>query len=88
MFGLIRSLITLVLVLGVAYCGATVPLGQRTFFQHVAQIWKTDEAQEFRQGVQETSVPVVERVKRGVQAGVDEARRERDGGAEPVELQE
>jgi hypothetical protein len=78
--GLIRSLITLALVLGFVYCGATVPMGERTFFQHVAQIWKTDEAQQLRQGVQETSGPVVERVKRGVQAGVEEARREGDGG--------
>jgi hypothetical protein len=78
--GLIRSLISLALVLGFVYCGATVPMGDRTFFQHVARIWKTEEVQELRHGVQESSGPVVERVKRGVQAGVEEARRDADGG--------
>ena len=82
MFGMIRSLITFAIILAIAYCGATVPLGERTFFQHVAGIWQTEEAQQLRQGVQESSVPVVERVKRGVQAGVEEVRREPDGGIE------
>lgn len=79
--GLIRSLITLVLVLGFVYCGAAVPLGERTLFQHIARIWQTDETQELVHGVKESSEPVVERVKRGVQAGVEEAQREVDGGA-------
>ena len=82
MFGLIRSVVTFALVLGLVYCGAAVPLGERTFFQHVARIWKTEEAQELKRGVQETSVPVVERVKRGVQAGVEEARVDTDGGVD------
>lgn len=70
----------LVVLAGVAYCGATVRLGERTFFAHVARIWTTEETQELVQGVKESGAPVVERIKRGVRAGIeagmDEARRE------------
>lgn len=73
--GLIRSLFILVVLGGLAYFGATVELGQRTFFGHVARIWTTDETQDLVEGVKESGAPVMERIKRGVQAGLEEARR-------------
>ena len=74
---MIRSLVGLLLIASLAYCGATVPLGERTFFQHMANIWSSDQTQEMVEGVKETSAPLVERVKRGVKAGIEGA-----GGAE------
>ena len=69
---MLRTLFSLVIIGGLAYCGATVPLGERTFFGHVANIWASDEAQEMVDGVKDKSQPLVDRVKRGVRAGLNE----------------
>jgi hypothetical protein len=74
----IRFLIALVLLSMLAYCGATVKLGKRTFFGHVAAIWKTDEAQDMKEGVKEKAGPAAEKLKRGVEAGYREATRDED----------
>jgi hypothetical protein len=82
---LIRSLIFLAVVGGLVFCGATVPLGNHTFFGHVSRIWKAPETREMVDGVKETSKPVVEKVKRGIEAGYREATRDgggRDAGAD------
>lgn len=76
MFGLLRNLLTLVLLAGLVYCGATVKLGERTFFGHVSRIWASEETQELVDGVKETSKPMVDKLKRGVEAGYDEMVRE------------
>jgi hypothetical protein len=68
--GLLRSLITLALLAAFLVVGATVPLGKRTLFAHISNIWHADETQELVDGVVEKSEPVVERVKRGVEAGL------------------
>lgn len=73
---LIRSLILLALLCGLVVCGATVKVGDRTFFGHVERIWKSEETQNLVDGVREKSGPVLERVKRGVEAGVREATRD------------
>jgi len=78
MFGLVRTLITLAVLGALTWCGATVPLGSRTFFGHVKNIWAAEETKELVDGVKETSGPVVDRVKRGVEAGLAEA----DSGVE------
>jgi hypothetical protein len=70
----IKLLIYLALAAGLAYCGATVKLGKRTFFGHVRAIWATEEVQDLKQGVEEKAGPAMQRVKRGVEAGLsDEA---------------
>ncbi|MDX2090301.1 MAG: hypothetical protein SFX73_20745 [Kofleriaceae bacterium] len=69
---MIKLLIYLVIAAGLAYCGATVKLGKRTFFGHVRAIWATSEVQDLKEGVQEKAGPAVERVKRGVKAGLSE----------------
>lgn len=80
--GLIRTIIMLALLGGFAYCGATVDLGERTLFQHVAQIWSTDETQDLVDGVKDTGEPLMERLQRGIEAGLEEARGEEKGSEE------
>ncbi len=70
---LIRSLISLALLAAFVLIAVTVPLGKRTLFGHVKHIWSSDEAQELVEGVREESGPFLDRVKRGVKAGVKEA---------------
>lgn len=80
--GLIRSLFFLALLGGLVVCGTTVDLGDRTFFGHVERIWESEETQGLVDGVLEKSGPVLERVKRGFEAGVREATRDdADAGA-------
>lgn len=68
--GMIRSLISMALLGIFLVLGFTVPLGQRTLFGHVSNIWSSNEAQELVDGVKDSSEPLVKRVKRGVQAGL------------------
>ena len=70
---MIRFLFMTALVVGLCVCGATVKLGSRTFFGHVRAIWQTDEAQDMREGIKDKAGPVVDKVKRGVKAGWEEA---------------
>jgi hypothetical protein len=72
--GLIRSTISLAFLGLFILVGLTVPVGQRTLFGHVSNIWASDQAQELVEGVKDSSGPLVDRVKRGVEAGLsDEA---------------
>ncbi|MBK9033857.1 MAG: hypothetical protein IPL61_21745 [Myxococcales bacterium] len=73
---MIRSVVTLILVGVLIFMGATVKLGKRTFFGHVSAIWSTSEAKDMREGVSEKAKPVVEKVKRGVEAGYKEATKD------------
>lgn len=70
-----RFLVFLLIAGGLAFCGATVPLGKKTFFGHVRAIWATEEMNELKDGVK----PGVERVKRGVKAGVEAAKGSDEG---------
>lgn len=79
---MLRLLVIFTIVAVVAFFGATVKLGRRTFFGHVSAIWSTDEAQDMRKGLEEKAGPALDRVKRGVEAGIKAATRE-DGG--PIE---
>ncbi len=76
-----RSLVTLALLLVIAYVGVTVPLGEKTLFGHMKAIWGSDEAQELVDGVKESSGPMLDKLNRAVQAGVDEARKGDPGDA-------
>jgi hypothetical protein len=84
--GLIRSIVYFIVFVAVIYFGTTVKLGQRTLFGHVRNIWAADETQEMVKEIKKSSGPVVERVQRGVNAGLDEARRgPADAGVGPVD---
>ncbi len=80
MFRLLRNLVSLVVLAALVVCGATVKLGDRTFFEHVGRIWQSEETQEMVEGVKNKSGPVVDRVKRGVEAGVKAVETPVDGG--------
>jgi hypothetical protein len=71
----IRFLFTMVIVVTLVVVGATVKLGKRTFFGHVAAIWKTDEAQDMKEGIKEKAAPAAEKLERGVKAGYREATK-------------
>jgi hypothetical protein len=76
-----KLLIFLLIAGALAYCGATVKLGKRTFFGHVQAIWKTDEVQDLKNGVKETAGPTVDKVTRGVKKGIEEARKPEGSGS-------
>src|SRR5439155_23776990 len=77
--GVIRLLLFLVVAGALAYCGATVKLGKRTFFGHVRAIWHTEEMEDLKSGVKETAGPAVHKLEKGVSAGVKAVREDRSG---------
>lgn len=78
---MIKLLVILVLAVGLAYCGATVKLGKRTLFGHVRAIWATDEVQDLKDGVKNNAGPTVDRLKRGVKAGIEAAKGDGETGS-------
>jgi hypothetical protein len=76
---MLRLLLILTIAAVIAYFGSTVKLGQRTFFGHVRAIWSTDEAKDMRKGLEEKAGPALDRMKRGVEAGIKAAAGD-DGG--------
>ena len=73
-----RALIWLVIIGAFVFFGATVKLGNRTFFGHVRAIWHTEEAQELKDGVKEKAGPAASKLKRGIEAGYNAMKD--DGG--------
>jgi hypothetical protein len=71
----LKLLLWLGILGAVAFVGATVPLGKHTLFGHVRAIWATPEAREMRDGIKHETAPVVDKVKRGVEAGIREVSR-------------
>lgn len=78
MFKFIRLLIWLGVLGAIVYFGATVHLGKYTLFGHLRRIWHSKETQDMVEGTKEKAGPALDRLKRGVKAGVDEVAR--DGG--------
>ncbi|HEY4183129.1 MAG TPA: hypothetical protein VGM90_40175 [Kofleriaceae bacterium] len=76
---MIKFLIYLALAIVIVWLAVTVPLGKRTLWGHMRAIWATSEVQDLKNGVEEKAGPTVEKVKRGVKAGIDEA--DKDGSA-------
>ena len=78
---MIKFIIMLLIAGALAYCGATVKLGKRTFFGHVQAIWKTDEVQDMKEGFKEKAGPAMDKVSRGVKKGIEEATKDGSGSA-------
>ena len=76
---MIRFLLFVVVCGALAYCGATVKLGKRTFFGHVRAIWHTEEMTDLKDGVKETAGPAVHKIEKGVSAGVKAMREDGSG---------
>lgn len=68
---MIRLLVWLAILAVLVYVAVTVPLGKKTFVQHVRSIWHTEQVQDLKEGVKETAGPAVHRVERGVKAGYE-----------------
>jgi hypothetical protein len=79
---MIRRLVMLAMLGAFIYLGATVKLGKRTFFGHIANIWRADETQEMVEGVRQKGGPALDKVKRGVKAGWQEVRKGDEGSAD------
>ncbi|MGE5182001.1 MAG: hypothetical protein ACM31C_08060 [Acidobacteriota bacterium] len=82
---MIRFLIFVALAGLFTWCGATVKLGNKTFFGHVRAIWHTEEMQDLKHGVEDTAGPAVHKVEKGISAGVkamqeDGSAARRDAG--------
>jgi len=77
----IRLLVWLAILAVLVYVAVTVPLGKKTFVQHVRSIWHTEEVQELKEGVKETAGPAVDRVERGVKAGYQAMTGSQTGSA-------
>ena len=75
-----RTILSVLVIAALLYFCATVKLGERTFFGHIKNVWSADETQDMVEGIKESSGPMVDRVQRGVKAGLEEARREADAG--------
>jgi len=81
---MLRLILTIAIVGLLAYCGATVKLGKRTFFGHVKAIWASEEVHELKEGVEEKAGPTADKLKRGVKAGVEAAEGSGSGSQAPA----
>ena len=75
MFRLLRLILWLALIVGFVWFGATVPLGNHTFFGHLKRIWSSRETQDMVKGVDEAARPAADKVKRAAEAGSKEMSR-------------
>jgi hypothetical protein len=80
---MLKLIVTIAIVCLLAYCGATVKLGNKTFFQHVKAIWATEEVKELKDGIEEKAAPAADKVKRGVKAGLEAAEGKDKGSQSP-----
>jgi hypothetical protein len=78
---MLRFLVYLAIAVAIAYFATTVQLGKRTLVGHVRAIWHTEEVRELKDGVKEKAGPAVDRLERGVKAGVKEATDEKPAEA-------
>lgn len=79
---MIRNLVTLIVVLGIIAMATTIPFGKHTLWAHMQRIWGAEETQELVDEVKVKSRPMVDSVKRGVNAGLEEMTKSRDGGVD------
>ena len=78
---MIRWLIILAIAGALAFCGATVPLGKKTFFQHVKAIWSSEPMGELKDGVKDTAGPATDKAKEFVKGGMEAIKKSGSGSA-------
>ena len=76
-----KLLVTLAIVGLLAFCGATVPLGKKTFFGHVKSIWSSDEMGELKDGMKDKAGPAVDKGKDFVKGGLDAVKKKEGSGS-------
>jgi hypothetical protein len=85
----IRFLFLVAIAVLLVWCGSTVKLGEYTCLGHARRIWNSEETKDLKEGVKEKATsestkqmledvkektgPVMDRVKRGVEAGISAA---------------
>ncbi|HEY1816845.1 MAG TPA: hypothetical protein VGG74_31070 [Kofleriaceae bacterium] len=89
---MLRFIFTVVCVVALVYFGATVKLGDKTFFQHVRAIWHSPETQDLKRGVEDTARPAVKKLEHGASEGYraltsDDGSAGSAGSAAPVPAQ-
>ena len=55
-----RSVLAIALLLGAVWCSFNIPLGERTFAEHMDRIGQTPEAKELIEGSRQTVTPMLE----------------------------
>ena len=78
---MIKLIVYLAIIVAIVWFSVTVKLGTKTLVEHVRAIWHTSEVQDLKHGVEEKAGPAVDRVKRGVKAGIEAASGDGDGSA-------
>ena len=66
---MLRFIVYVVIIGALIYAGATVKLGNKTFFEHVRAIWHTEEVQDLKKGVEDKAAPAVDKLEKGAKAG-------------------
>ena len=82
---MIKLVIAIVCVCCLAYCGATVKLGKRSFFGHVQAIWKSDETKDLLDKAKDTAKPYADKLEKGAKAGWKAVTDSNDGGVAAVD---
>jgi len=78
---MIRWLFILAICAVLAFCGATVPLGKKTFFGHVKSIWASEPMQDLKDGVKETAGPATDKAKEFVKGGIEAVKKGEGSGS-------
>jgi hypothetical protein len=65
----LRFIFWVVCIVAFVYFGATVKLGDKTFFQHIRAIWHSPETQDLKRGVEDTARPAVKKLEHGAEQG-------------------
>jgi hypothetical protein len=71
-FRLLKLILLLGLIGAGVYYGTTVPLGDRTFYQHLRAIWETKETKDLRRGTKDKVGGLVDDATDKVVKGVSE----------------
>ena len=78
---MIRWLFILAICAVLAFCGATVPLGKKTFFGHVKAIWSSEPMNDLKDGVKESAGPATDKAKEFVKGGLDAVKKHDGSGS-------
>ena len=76
MFGFLRALAWLVFLLVFLWFGSSVKIGDHTLFGHLGRIWRAKETQDLVDSTKDKAGPTLDRFKRGVEKGVEEAQKD------------
>jgi len=74
-----KLLLTLAIIGALAFCGATVPLGSKTFFGHVKAIWASKEVGELKEGVKDKAEPAMKKGEKFVEGGIHAIEKDGSG---------